>query len=79
MGEETKRLTEDILDIGKLILVLIFMIWIIFLVIKSAVGDLPAYVGSAIIGLGGIFLYATNKKVREHINNWLKGENEKEN
>lgn len=73
MSEETRKLTEDIIDIGKLIIVAAIMIVVVFLVIKSLIGDVPAYVGSVIIGLGGIFLYATNKKIREHINNWLSG------
>jgi hypothetical protein len=77
MSEETKKLTDDILDLGKLIIVAVIMIWVIFLIIKSAVGELPAYVGSAIIGLGGIFLYATNKKIRTHFHDWLKGKDEK--
>lgn len=70
MSEETRKLTEEIIDIGKLIIVAASMIVVVFLVIKSLIGDVPIYVGFVIIGLGGIFLYATNKKVREHINNW---------
>ncbi len=73
MSRETRQLTEDILDLGKLIIVAAIMIVVVFLVIKSLIGDVPAYVGSVIVGLGGIFLYATNKKVREHINSWLSG------
>ena len=73
MSEETRKLTEDIVDLGKLIIVAVIMIVVVFLVIKSLIGEVPAYVASIIIGLGGIFLYATNKSVREHINNWLKG------
>ena len=73
MGRETRKLTEDIIDLGRLIIVATIMIVVVFLIIKFLVGDVLAYVGSVIIGLGGIFLYATNKKVREHINNWLSG------
>ena len=73
MSEETRRLTEDIIDLGKLIIVAVVMIVVVFLVIKSLIGEVPAYVASIIIGLGGIFLYATNKSVRDHINNWLRG------
>ena len=73
MGRETRKLTEDIIDLGKLIIVAVIMIVVVFLVIKSLIGEVPAYVASVIIGLGGIFLYATNKSIREHINNWLKG------
>ena len=71
MGTETRRLTEDIIDLGKLIIVAVIMIVVVFLVIKSLIGEVSAYVASAIIGLGGIFIYATNKKIRDHINNWL--------
>lgn len=73
MGKETRKLTEDVLDIGRLIIVTIIMIVIVFMVIKSLIGEVPAYVASVIIGLGGIFLYTTNKKIREHVSNWLKG------
>lgn len=75
MGIETQKLTEDIIDLAKLIIVTIFLIWIIFLIIKTAVGEVPAYVASVIIGLGGVFLYATNKKIRKHVNDWLKRKN----
>ena len=73
MGEETKKLTEDIIDLGKLIIIAAIMIVVVFMVIKSLIGEVPAYVASVIIGLGGVFLYATNKSIRDHVNNWLKG------
>jgi len=72
MGEETKKLTEDLIDISILIFVAIIFIFFIFSAIKQLSGQLPAYVASIILGLGGIFLYATNKKIREHIHKWLK-------
>jgi len=73
MGKETQQLTNDLIDIFKLILVAIILIVVLFMVIKQLIGEVPAYVASIIIGLGGVFLYATNKSVRDHINNWLKG------
>lgn len=73
MGRETQQLTNDLIDIFKLIFVAIILIVVLFIAIKQLIGDVPAYVGSVIVGLGGIFLYATNKKVRAHIKNWLSG------
>lgn len=73
MGKETQQLTNDLIDIFKLIFVAIILIVVLFMVIKQLVGEVPAYVSSIIVGLGGVFLYATNKSVRNHINNWLKG------
>jgi len=73
MGKETQELTNDLIDIFKLIFVAIILIVVLFMVIKQLIGEVPAYVASVIMGLGGIFLYATNKSVRDHVNNWLKG------
>jgi len=73
MGKETRKLTEDIIDLGKLIIIAAIMIVVVFMVIKALIGEVPAYVASVIIGLGGVFLYATNKSIRDHVNNWLKG------
>ncbi len=73
MSEETRKLSEDIIDIGRLVIVAIIMIVVVYLVIKSLIGEVPAYVASSIIGLGGVFLYATNQKVRGYIKSWLKG------
>ncbi|MBS3123258.1 hypothetical protein J4437_01345 [Candidatus Woesearchaeota archaeon] len=72
MSKDTRKLTEDIIDLGKLVIVAVIMIVVVFLVIKSLIGEVPAYVASIILGLGGIFLYATNKSIKNHINNWLK-------
>ena len=66
-------MTNDLIDIFKLIFVAIILIVVLFIAIKQLVGDVPAYVGSVIVGLGGVFLYATNKKVRVHMKNWLSG------
>ncbi len=70
MGIETQKLKNDIIDLFELALIAIFLIVVLFLVIKQLVGEVPAYIASVIVGLGAIFLYATNKKIREHINNW---------
>ena len=72
MSKDTRKLTEDIIDLGKLVIVAVIMIVVVFLVIKSLIGEVPAYVASIILGLVGIFLYATNKSIKNHINNWLK-------
>ena len=75
MSKETRRLTNDLIDISKLVIIAIILIFVIFSIIKELAGQLPAYLITIIAGLGGVFVYATNKKVREHISDWLKGEN----
>lgn len=73
MRKETQKLTNDLIDIFKLVFVAIILIVVLFMTIKQLVGEISAYVSTIIIGLGGLFLYATNKIVRDHINKWLKG------
>jgi hypothetical protein len=72
MGKETRQLTDDIIDLATLIIVAAIMIVLVFMVIESLIGEVPAYIALVIIDLGGIFSYATNKSVGDHINNWLK-------
>jgi asparagine N-glycosylation enzyme membrane subunit Stt3 len=45
---------------------------VVYIVAQSLVGDVPAIVGSIIMGLVFAFIYATNKTVRDAINSWLK-------
>ena len=73
MVEKTQALTKDLIDKFYLVFVAVILIVILFTVIKQLAGEVSAYVASIIMGLGIIFFYATNKKVVEHINNWLKG------
>ncbi len=72
MSEEVKQLTEDIFDYGRLAIVAMFMIVIVFLVAQQLIGQVPATIGAIIIGLAFTFIYATNSTVRKAINSWAK-------
>ena len=73
MSQEIRKLTEDLFDLAKLIIVAMFLIAIVYLVANSLFGMVPAIVGAIIIGLAFVFIYATNQRVRDAINAWLKG------
>ena len=69
---QIQKLTNEIIGFGKLIIITATMIYIVYNIIKALIGDLPATISGVIIGLGSLFIYATNKKVRDSINSWLK-------
>ena len=72
MSEEIKKLTEDLIDYAKLVIVAMFLIVLVYLVAQSLFGMVPAVVGSVIIGIAFFYIYSTNKKIRQSINSWLR-------
>jgi len=70
-----QQTTLDLIDIAKLVFVAIILIVMLYYVVASFVGTLPAQVSAVIIGLFLVFMYATNQKVRETINEWIKPKN----
>jgi hypothetical protein len=67
-----QRLTNEVIDYAKLIIVSAIMIVVVYLVIKSLAGTVPATIASILIGLGLVFIYGTNDKIRHSINEWVK-------
>lgn len=65
------RLTNEIIDYGKLIIIASIMIYVVYEVIRVLYGDLPAIVSTTMLGLGSLFVYATNKKIRDSISKWI--------
>jgi len=45
---------------------------VVYMFAAALIGQVPATIGSIVVGLAGIFIIATNKKVREEILNWGK-------
>ncbi len=75
MSEEFQRLTDDIIDYTRLIIVAMVMIAVVYLVAQSLIGSLPATISS--IGLAFVYIYATNKTVRQAVNSWTKNYKER--
>lgn len=63
---------NKLVDLAVLIITSMILIFIVYKIAEVLVGQLPATIASTILGLSGIFIYATNRKVRESINDWLK-------
>ncbi len=63
----------DIIDYGKLVIIAMVMIVVVYKIVEALIGMVPAAIGTIIVGIGSIYFYATNKHVKNKINNWLKG------
>jgi len=68
-GEELKN---EIIGYGIVVFVAMIMIYMIYIVAQTLIGQLPATVGSIIIGLAALYIVFTNGKVRESIKDWGK-------
>jgi hypothetical protein len=67
-----QQTTLDLIDIAKLVFVAIILIVMMYYVVASFIGTLPAQISVVIVGLLLVFMYATNQKVRETISDWVK-------
>lgn len=73
------ELADDIYGLGVTIIFTIIMIYIIFEIAKSIIGQLPALIGSVVAGFVLLYVYTTNQAIRESINNWIKDISKKTN
>ena len=64
--------TIELIDYARFVMVAMFLIVIVYMVANAIVGQVPATIGSIVFGLVGVFIIATNKKVRQEILNWGK-------
>ena len=67
-----QQTTLDLIDIAKLVFVAIILIVMMYYIVASFIGTLPAQISVVIVGLFLVFMYATNQKVRETISDWVK-------
>ncbi len=67
-----EKATIELIDIAKLVIVAMVLIVLVYTVAVSLIGQIPATIGSVILGLAGVFIFVTNKKIRQEILNWGK-------
>lgn len=73
MSRKIEKMTDDLIDYSRLVIVAMILIVMVYAVAQSLIGMVPASIGSIIIGLAFAYIYATNKVVRREINSWAKG------
>ncbi len=70
---KAERMTMDIIDYGKLAIVAMIMIYVVYLVAESLVGQAPAIISLIIIGIASTYIYVTDDKIRSEINAKFRG------
>ncbi|TGC09466.1 hypothetical protein CUN85_06455 [Methanolobus halotolerans] len=71
MTNDFEKTGNDIINAGKLIVIAMFMIFLVYKVAEIIIGQLPATVATVVIGLTSVYMYTTNTKVRKSVNDWL--------
>jgi hypothetical protein len=69
---KAEKLGEDIIEYGKVAIIAMIMVYVVYQVAQSLIGQAPATIGSIILGIGMIYIYATNQKIRSELNKWIK-------
>lgn len=67
-----QKATNELIDYAKLVIVAMVLIVLVYTVAVSLLGQIPAVIGSVILGLAGVFIFVTNKKIRQELLNWGK-------
>ncbi len=62
-----QKLINDIIEYGRLAIVAMIMIVLVYLVAEALWGQVPAIIGSIVIGIATVFITATNKIVKSKI------------
>lgn len=69
---DPEELVEQIHGYGMVVIVAALMIFVTYEVVTSLVGQLPAQVGSVLIGLVGVYVFVVNRQVRRALLEWLR-------
>ncbi|MCZ7381454.1 MAG: hypothetical protein O8C64_07810 [Candidatus Methanoperedens sp.] len=67
-----QKTTYELIDYAYLVIVAMVLIFVVYKFAEVLVGQIPATIGSIILGLAGVFIFVTNKKIRQEILNWGK-------
>lgn len=66
-----EALAEQIYGYGVAVITAALMIFLVYTVLKTLVGQLPAQVGGLLFGLVGLYAVVVNRKLRKELLDWL--------
>lgn len=69
---EPNKIAMNLIDYAKLVITAMVMIYVVYFVAKELAGQVPATIGAVIIGIGSVYVYISNRKVKDEMNSWLK-------
>lgn len=72
------KLKNQIVDLRLLVIISMVVIFVVYKVAETLIGQLPAKIASLIISLAVIFAYATSSKIRKEIYNWIRQDPKKQ-
>lgn len=67
-----EELAEQIKGYGVAVMMAALMIYVVYHVVATLIGQLPAQVGSVLVGLVGVYVVAVNRTVRQELLDWLR-------
>jgi len=70
---DPEALAEQIYGYGVAVITAALMIFLVYTVLETLVGQLPAQVGGLLFGLVGLYAVVVNRKLRQELLKWLQG------
>lgn len=67
---DPEELTERIQGYGVAVMMAELMIYVVYHVVATLVGRFPAQVGSVLVGLVGVYVFAVNRTLRQGLLDW---------
>jgi hypothetical protein len=62
-----QKTSNQLIDYAVLVIVAMVLIYVVYAVAAILIGQVPAVIGSGMVGLVGSYIFITNKKVREEL------------
>lgn len=73
MQTDPEALAEEIYGYGVAVITAALMIFLVYTVLETLVGQLPAKFGGLLFGLLGLYAVVVNRKLRQELLQWLRG------
>jgi len=70
---DPEALAEQSYGYGVAVITAALMIFLVYTVLMTLVGQLPAQVGGLLFGLVGLYAVVVNRKLRQELLEWLQG------
>lgn len=70
---DPEALAEQIYGYGVAVIMAALMIFLVYTVLETLVGQLPAQVGGLLFGFVGLYAVVVNRKLRQELLDWLQG------
>lgn len=70
---DPEALAEQIYGYGVAVITAALMIFLVYTVLETLIGQLPARFGGLLLGLVGLYAVVVNRKLRQELLEWMQG------